>query len=167
MTITTHDLQTAGLVVEWGHEPKPDKEAVAAYNKRRAESARRVKAERAAPTGPRSDEWEGTEKPVAITQGAVNPEAVGCVPVDWKPPVGGRWVPGPNGVERFVPDPAPAFTPVPRTVHAPASVKPKEIEGTLVGTSAIGAKPKNKYAAPPCGPAPIAWRDPAETKGNQ
>jgi hypothetical protein len=160
MTITTHDQHAAQFVQDYGSTPKPSKEKVAAFNKRRAESARRAKAERAAATGPRADEH--TVLPPGHTSGATNPEARGCVPIEWKPPVGGKWVAGPNGVERFVPDPAPACTPtVAKPAPEPVPVKP-QYEGWLTGTSAIGAKTANPFAASPCGPAPVAWVDSAE-----
>jgi hypothetical protein len=155
--LTTHDLQQQGCIVPFGYEAKPGKEAVAAHNRKRAEDARRARAERAAPTGPRSDEKEGWV-PDGTTTGAVNPEARGPI-VEWKPPVGGKWVAGLNGVERFVPDPAPVLTPVPKAPPAAVPVH-VEVKGTLTGTSAIGAIAKNEHAALPCGPAPISWTDP-------
>jgi hypothetical protein len=160
---TTHDLQIAHCIVEYGAKPKRDMAKITAYLKLRAERARRAKAAQASPTGPRPDEWVGKEKPLAVTQGAVNPEATGPVGAAWKAPVGGRWVAGLNGVERFVPDPAPAFTPVPKPVPVPVSVKPEEVQGTLTGTSAIGMKTRPN-CAPACGPTPVEWVDPTAKK---
>ncbi len=104
MTTSTYDKHREQFFQEWGHEPKPDQEAVNAYNKKRAEGALRARAEQAAPTGPRADEWTGKDKPICTITGAVNPHATGPVGKDWEEPVSGRWEPyGMNGAERFVP----------------------------------------------------------------
>jgi hypothetical protein len=102
----------AGLIVEWGQEPKPDQVTIIARNKALAEQARAASADWASPTGPRPDDKEITLRPGAKTYAGI-PEkrnvpisykATGPYAEPWAPPVGGKWVPGPSGVERFVPD---------------------------------------------------------------
>ena len=77
------------------------------YKYRLGEIARAARAVKAAPTGPRKDEFDGLERPQEIREGSPNPHATGPVGTPQKEPVGGRWVQGLNNTFKFVPDDSP------------------------------------------------------------
>jgi hypothetical protein len=142
MTITTHDKHAAQFIQEYGSTPKRDMAKITAYLKLRAERARRARAVQATPTGPRD---ERIVLPPGHTSAAVNPCATGPLPIEWKEPES---------------RPVPVFRTVESKPFLPEPVKHKEVVGTLIGTSAIGAKAVNRWAALPCGPAPVEWTSP-------
>lgn len=140
--------------------------AIAEKQKHLVSQVQQKRKEQANPVGPRQDEINGQVP--EERHGDSNPCATGPAPVAWTAPQRGKWVQGPDKAEHFIPDESwqPRTTTEQREPSVPVAPAPKIAEPWLEKGSGIGARPVSRFAASPCGPAPVEWVDPNPVKPN-